>query len=159
MALAGRLYTLVDPPSTGREVRPTKVRRPRGPGRGMPVKGERRAVRGGGGGGGGATRGGEVMARRSGAALLVLAAGSPRGCAQHRRSQPWAGGVPGHGLSRPPPPPWCQVEAPAGGGGARRGREGGSRLANEVLVVLGGVKLQAQIEITCLGLGTVTLPR
>ena len=49
MALAGRLYTLVDPPSTGREVRPTKVRRPRGPGRGMPVKGERRAVRGGGG--------------------------------------------------------------------------------------------------------------
>ena len=62
-------------------------------------------------------RGAEVMVCRSGAILRALAAGSPRGCAQLRGSQPWAGRAPGHGLSRrPPPPPRCQVGALRGGG-------------------------------------------
>ena len=142
MALAGRLYTLGDPPSIGGEVRPTNG--PPAPRVGSRHAGQGREE-GGARGGGGRCRpgGGEVMARRSGAALLVPAAGSPRGCAQHRRSQPWAEGVPGRGLSRrPPPPPWCQVGAQGGGGGGR-GRGGGGRLAEEVLVVLVGVKLQA----------------
>ena len=48
---------------------------------------------------------------------------------------------------------------PLGGGGVgERGRRGG-RLAEEVLVVLVGVGLEAPIEVTRLGLGTVTLPR
>ena len=73
MALAGRRCTLGTRRPQGARSGPLMVRRPRGPGRGLQVKGERRAVLGG-GGGGAAARGGEVMARRSGAALLVPAA-------------------------------------------------------------------------------------
>ena len=72
-----------------------------------------------------AARGGEVMACRSGAALRVLAAGSPRGCAQHRRSQPWAGGVPSCGLSRRPPPPPLVPGWASGGGRGLEGEGGG----------------------------------
>ena len=57
------------------------------------------------------------MARRSGSALQFPADGSPRGCAQHRRSKPWAGGVPGRGLSRSPPPALVPGPGPGGGGG------------------------------------------
>ena len=59
--------------------------------------------------------------------------------------------------THPPPPPWCQVGAPRGGGGWREGE--GRGLAEEVLVVLVGVKLQAQFEVVSLGLGTFALPR
>ena len=52
-------------------------------------------------------------------AATLLAAGFARGCAQRRGSQPWAGGVSGHGLSRwvphPPMPGWDRGEV----GGAR----------------------------------------
>ena len=99
VVLAGRPYTPGARLPQGARSRPTEVRLPRGSGRGVPVKGKggRRA-------GARCCPGGEVMARRSGAGLRVLAARSPRGCAQHRGSQPWAGGVPGRGLSIRAPP-------------------------------------------------------
>ena len=61
----------------------------------------------------------------------------------------------------PPPPPMVPSRGPGGGGGRRGagGRGGGgARLAEEVLVVLVGVKLQAQVEIVSLGLGTFAFP-
>ena len=60
--------------------------------------------------------GGEVMARRRCAAPLVPAAGLLWGRAPHMRSQPWAGGVPGRGLSRRPPH-GALPGLPGGGGG------------------------------------------
>ena len=98
------------------------------------------------------------MARRSGASLRVPAAGSPRGCVPHRTSQPWAGGVPGRGLSRRPQPPWCQAGAP-GVGGVGGGGRGGGAASSSVLVVLIAIKLHGKVEIAWLGLRTVTLPR
>ena len=49
--------------------------------------------------------------------------------------------------------------ARGGGGGGSREREEGARLAEEILVVLVGVELQAQIEVARPRLGTVALPR
>ena len=57
--------------------------------------------------------------------MLALAAGSPRGCALHRRSQPCAGGVPGRGLSQCPPPPLGARLGPQGGRGLEGEGEGG----------------------------------
>ena len=67
--------------------------------------------------------------------------------------------MPGRRLSRPPPPSLCQVGALGGGFGEEREEGGGGRLAREVVVVLVGVEHQAHIEVTCLGLGAVALPR
>ena len=41
--------------------------------------------------------GGEVLAHRGDAVCSALAAGLPRGCAQPRGSEPWAGGCPAAG--------------------------------------------------------------
>ena len=67
-----------------------------------------------------ATRGGEVTARRRCAAPLVPAAGLLWGRALHLRSQPWAGGEPGHGLSRRSPR-GALPGLPGGAGGAGAG--------------------------------------
>ena len=69
--------------------------------------------------------GGEVMARRRCAAPLVPAAGLLWGRAPRPRSQPWAGGVPGRGLSRRAPRgarPRLPGGAGGGGGGGGWGR-------------------------------------
>ena len=108
MVHARRPYTLGALPATGGEVMPTKVPalrvEARHAGHGREEGGVREHA---------SAQGGEVMAPWSGAILRVLAAGSPRGCAKHSGSQPWEGGVPGRGLSRPPPP-----DATLGVGGA-----------------------------------------
>ena len=102
-------------------------------------------------------RGGEVMARQSGAVLRVLAARSPRGCAQHRGSQLWAGGVPGSRLSQQASPPPVAGSGPGGKGAG--GGKGGGRLAVEVLVVLVDVEFLAHVEVASLGLRTIAIPR
>ena len=85
---AGHPYTQGAPPATGAEVMahpgpPAPRVEVRHAGHGREEGGLREHA---------SVRGGEVMARRSGTNLWVLAAGSPRGCAQPRGSQPWAGG-------------------------------------------------------------------
>ena len=68
---------------------------------------------------------------------------------------PRGGGAPEGG------PPLGARSGPLGGGegAGGRGRRRGGGLAEKVLVVLLGVELRAQIEVTCPGLGTVALPR
>ena len=150
MALAGRCYSLGTRHPQGARPSPLMVRRPRGSGRGLPVKGERRAAWGGGGGKarcrpGGRGHGPPEWRCLAGPAGRV----APGLCAAPEiRAQGGRGARP---RAEPPPPPWCQVGALGRGGGRGlegEGRRGGAeRLAEEVLVVLVGVEPQAQIEV------------
>ena len=158
MALAGRLCTLGNPPSAGGGVRPTDG--PPAPRVGARHAGQGREEGGAGGGGGGGCRPG---GRGHGPPVWCRLAGPGGRVAPGLCAAPEIKALGGRGArpraEPPPPPPPGAMTGPLGGGGGWREREGGGRLAEEVLDVLVGVELQAQIEIACLGLGTVTLPR
>ena len=136
---------------------PLMVRRPRGLGRGVPVKRERRVAWGGGGrccpgGRGHGPAEWHSPACPSGRVAPGLCA-APEIPAQGGRG------------ARPRAAPTCtplgaRSGPPGGGGGGAGGRGrrgGGGRLAEEVPIVLVGVELHTQIEVTCSGLGTVAL--
>ena len=59
----------------------------------------------------------------------------------------------------PTPPRPAMPGRDRGGGGGAREEGGGGRLAEEVLIVLVDVELQAQVGATGLGLWTLDLPR
>ena len=124
VALAGRHYASGTRRPQGARSGPLMVRRPRGSGRGLPVKGERRAVRGGGGvrcRPGGRGHGPPEWRCPAGPGGRV----APELCAAPEI--PAQGGRGARPRAEPTPPPPGARSGPLGGGGGvgGRGRRGG----------------------------------